>query len=319
MRAARLISLLLLLQLGRRFTASELAAELGTSIRTVHRDVDALVQAGIPVRAERGPGGGFTLPPAYRARLPLNADEAQALLVGTPGAAAALGLGALLLDARRKVLASLPADLRAAAAGAEALFHVDEPRWFAGADATPWLDALVSAATERRRVAVDYRRRDDVEEFAVDPIGFVLKAGVWYMAAIRDGDVRVYRVSRILACTVMAAAFRRPPKFDLAAFWGRSREQFETSRPRVDVRLRVARVDLPALRGAIDPTARSGLDECEADGGDGRAEFVLPFERVSYAHADLAPLADLVEVLAPAELRARLADTGRRLAALYGP
>ena len=55
MRATRLVSLRLL-QLG--LTAAELAAELGTSIRTVHRDVGALAQAGSPRRAQRG---GFML------------------------------------------------------------------------------------------------------------------------------------------------------------------------------------------------------------------------------------------------------------------
>src|ERR671936_2628144 len=108
MRARRLVSLLLLLQLGRRFTAAELAERLGTSIRTVRRDVAALREAGVPVHAGRGPGGGFSLSRGYRTGLPLTAEETQALLIGAPGAAGALGLGALLLDARLKLLASLP-------------------------------------------------------------------------------------------------------------------------------------------------------------------------------------------------------------------
>ena len=150
----------------------------------------------------------------------------------------------------------MPADLREATARAEALFHVDEPRWFSRADETPLLTTLVTAATERRRVSVEYRRRDDVGEFTVDPIGFVLKAGVWYMAARRDGEMRVYRVSRFGAATVTGVPFRRPPRFDLAAFWERSREEFEASRPRIAVRVRVARADVPALRAGLDPTVR---------------------------------------------------------------
>jgi predicted DNA-binding transcriptional regulator YafY len=317
MRATRLVSLLLLLQLGRRLTAAELAAELGTSIRTIHRDVEALAQAGIPIRAARGRGGGFMLPPAYRARLPLSAEEAQALLVGAPGAATSLGLGALLLDARRKVIASLPADLREATARAEALFHVDEPRWFSRADETPLLITLVTAATERRRVSVDYRRQDGVAELTLDPIGFVLKAGVWYSVARREGEMRVYRVSRFGAATVTGAPFRRPPRFDLAAFWERSREEFEASRPRVEVRVRVARAGVPALRAALDPTVQAALDDQRADRGDGSVELALPFERIEYAHADLVKLGGAVEVIAPAGLRRALAETGRQLTALY--
>src|SRR3989442_2311208 len=198
MRARRLVSLLVLLQLGRRWTAAELAVQLGTSVRTVHRDVEALGDAGIPVRAERGPGGGFMLPAGYRSRLPLSADEAQALLIGAPGAAGALGLGALLLDARRKVLASLPADLRQAASHAQALFHVDEPRWFSRSDDSPFLVELASAASEQRRVVVEYRRRDQVDARTLDPLGLVLKAGVWYMVARSDDETRIYRVSRLL-------------------------------------------------------------------------------------------------------------------------
>jgi predicted DNA-binding transcriptional regulator YafY len=51
--------------------------------------------------------------------------------------------------------------------------------------------------------------------------------------------------------------------------------------------------------------------------GDGRVELVLPFERVDFAYADLIKLAGAVEVVAPAELRQRLATAGRSLAATY--
>ena len=66
MRADRLLTLLMLLQTRKKVTAQTLAKRLEVSERTIYRDLEALSSAGIPVYAERGPRGGWSLLGDYR-------------------------------------------------------------------------------------------------------------------------------------------------------------------------------------------------------------------------------------------------------------
>src|SRR4051812_50088522 len=99
MRATRLVSLLLLLQTRGQLTAQEIAGMLEVSVRTVHRDVESLGAAGVPVEALRGPAGGYRLSGGYRTKLTgLTAAEAGALFVA-PAPPARPGLGGGVTDA----------------------------------------------------------------------------------------------------------------------------------------------------------------------------------------------------------------------------
>ncbi len=85
MRADRLIAIVLLLQNNERMTSRELAKELEVTERTIHRDMEALSAAGIPVLAERGKFGGWKLLENYRTNLTgLKAAEIKTLLLSPP-------------------------------------------------------------------------------------------------------------------------------------------------------------------------------------------------------------------------------------------
>jgi predicted DNA-binding transcriptional regulator YafY len=174
----------------------------------------ASTAAGVPLYAEDGPDGGHQLVAGFRTQLTgLTEDEARALfLTGLPGPGADLGLGALLSTAELKLAAALPPALRKSANRVRDRFHLDAPRWYSQGDASPHLGAVADAVWQQRRIRAHYRRwhaPTDVTR-VLDPLGLVLKAGVWYLVAAaepRDGadgrTPRTYRVNQILDLTLL--------------------------------------------------------------------------------------------------------------------
>ncbi len=212
----------------------------------MQRDAQALAEAGVPIVSVRGPAGGYRLERGYRTKLTgLDTAEAEALFVGP---AAELGLGRELAAARLKLLASLPAELQERAGRAAQLFHVDTRGWFREEDRVPHLPVLAGALWRGRRLDMRYREGAKVVSRRLDPLGLVLKAGVWYLLARRRGEERVYRVSRIVSARERAEPSTRAPDFDLAAVWASRSQAFERSLPRIEVTLRVPRNQVRYLR-----------------------------------------------------------------------
>jgi predicted DNA-binding transcriptional regulator YafY len=305
MRASRLVSLLLLLQTRGRLTAAELAERLEVSTRTIHRDIAALAEAGVPVEAVRGSIGGYRLAGGYRTRLTgLTGDEAEALFAaGLTGPAAELGLGGELAAARLKVLAALPEELQERASRAQRLFHLDTRGWFRAEDRVPHLSALSAAVWRGCRVRLRYREGGRIVQRTVDPLGLVLKGGAWYLVARRSAGMRVYRVSRVASVRQLADDFERPAGFELGSFWEQWLREFEQGLAKVEVVV------------AVDDNLRRFLPRDQRVGDDGRVRVF--FESLGEAERELLPLGAGLEVVAPVELRERVAATARDVAALY--
>ena len=324
MRASRLISVLLLLQTRGRLTARQLADELEVSIRTIYRDVEELSASGIPVYADRGSTGGFQLVEGYRTRLTgLTPEEAETLfLSGYPGPAAELGLGTVLAAAQLKVLAALPPELRSRASRIRQRFHLDAPGWFQQPEAAAHLQAIAEAVWADRRLHMLYRRGSDegpAVERTVDPLGVVLKGGIWYVVAAVDGNLRTYRVSRILELQLLDEKFERPADFELADYWERSVTAYEESRPSFEVTMRVRPESLWRLEQAIGPAPiRDALAGAGDPDGSGWLTLRVAMEDVEHAEPQILGLGRDAEVLEPVQLRNRIAATTAELAETYG-
>ena len=322
MRADRLLSLLLLLQSRGQMTAQELSAELEVSLRTIYRDVDALAATGVPIYADRGPTGGYRLLEGYRTRLTgMTGDEAGSLfLAGIPSAAAELGLGGVLAAAQLKLLAALPSPLREQAGRIQERFHLDAPGWFRDTEQTPYLTAVAQAVWEQRAIRVHYRRAGRAGETTrlLEPLGMVLKGGDWYLMARAEGQIRTYRIGRLLALETLAEQFERPPDFDLAASWQTWARRFEESSYRSEATVRLG----PRTRAMLPYLAAPAVNHAVAAAGEPAdpaswLTVTIPIESHDHAIGDLLKLGAEVEVLAPTELRERMAQTVRTLAGLY--
>lgn len=330
MRASRLLSILILLQLRERLTAEALAAEFEVSVRTIYRDIERLAEAGVPVYADRGPGGGFRLVQGYRTRLTgLGADEAEAMfMIGLPGPARALGLDAAASDAGRKLLAALPRGWEERAGRIGGCFHLDPVDWYRDETPLPQLPALARAVLDRHPLTMTYESWTAVREWSVEPLGLVLKAGAWYLVATGDGTPthfepphsdpprfkpRIFKVANIRALEVRSETrFERPEDFDLAVWWAADVARFEAGlRPgRAELRLTAAGVKRLAEQGAY---ARRALADASPD-GDGWMRTVLPIENVEQAARLVLGLGPDAQVVAPAELRSRVREIARRIA-----
>ena len=235
MRADRLLSILLLLQSRRRVTARELAERLEVSERTILRDMDALTTSGVPVLAERGKGGGWSLLDDYQTKLTgLSPLEIQSLfLVRSARLLEDLGLKHETEAALIKLQASLPAAGREQADVARRRIHIDPRGWRDPGEAVSCLPTLLDAVWRGRRVHFLYARAlGEVGERTGHPLGLVAKGSTWYLVANVEGDTKTYRVSRIREVTPLNEAATYAADFDLAAYWERSATEFREKLPR---------------------------------------------------------------------------------------
>lgn len=318
MRASRLLSILIQLQLHGQMRAAALAEAFEVSVRTIYRDIDALSAAGVPVFAERGRNGGIALLDGYRTRLTgLTRAEAQTLLLAGGTVAADLGLGTEAAAAQLKLLASLSADFSAGAERVGRRFHLDAGSWYASAACPVILPKLARAVWEERQIRVRYESWKGVVARDLDPLGLVLKAGIWYLVAAWRERPLSYRVDNIQELSVLETPASRPAQFDLSVYWQEWTKDFEArlleGRAVIEVSpegRKMLRAFLPAVARRVD-----AADPAPGRGGWIRAEVEV--EETQQAARQFLSLGSELRVIGPPALRAAIISEAERVSALY--
>lgn len=313
MRADRLVATLLFLQTRGRVTAAEVAAELEVAERTARRDLEALAAAGVPVYAQRGRGGGWSLVGGARTDLTgLNADEIRALFLVAGPSSTTPELRTVL----RKLVRALPAPLRPDAEAASRAGVTDGTDWSRTAvtAAEPHLEALRRAVVDAEQVRLGYAGpgRPGTER-TVHPLGIATKAGAEYLVAGTDAGLRTFRLSRVTSVGRTGDPVQRPDGFDLGTAWRSLAARMEDRMRAATVRIRAEPSTEPLLRRLfggrlrVGPALPDGWTRMDVDGPSAE---VLALQ--------LAGLGARVEVLDPPEARQGLARLAVELAGVYG-
>jgi predicted DNA-binding transcriptional regulator YafY len=182
-------------------TSRGLAERFEVSVRTIERDLSALQQAGVPIWATPGPGGGYTLDPEHTLA-PVNFTPTEALALALAASrAGSMPWAGSARTALQKLLAAMAAD-----AAVEARELADRVALLqSGSHELAGLDPVLEDAVLHRRVLriryadAGYR----VTERVVEPQGFVGNGERWYLRAwcrLR-GEARSFRIDRLLVVT----------------------------------------------------------------------------------------------------------------------
>ena len=294
----RLIGILAILLREGQVTAGDLAARFEVSVRTIRRDIDRLCRAGIPLATARGAGGGVSIMEGYGLdRTVLTSGDRGAILAGLRSLDSVSGTGYY-----RQLMEKLPA---APGDSPDDCVLIDLASWY-GPTLGPRLELLKGACLDRRTVAFTYCAPGGESLRRVDPARLVFRWSSWYLwgwCHDRE-DFRLFKLNRMEELTITDRSFeKRPvPLPDLSC---------ERIFPGG---IRVKALFEPGCKWRLVEEFGSG---CFAAQPDGRLLFQVDYTDPEELLRWLLTFGDQVELLEPAELRARLAQRLERALNLY--
>jgi len=243
MRTERIFHILFLLQNREVVTTEQLADELKVSSRTIHRDMDELSLAGIPVYSIRGKHGGWSILESFKHELAQVTPEELQSFIASPSKKLLndLGIDKNTIDIREKLLSKLTkSDNTERTRTLWDRVYIDTGSWRELNETTPYLEVVQRAVFENKKLKIVYKKLNNSKsERCIEPLGLVAKSNKWYVIAKKMDQFRNYRVSRIVSATMLEEGFERPRNFHLITYWEKSKTDFIRDLPEFVVKVEV--------------------------------------------------------------------------------
>ncbi len=205
-RADRLYRLMETLKDGALHRAEDLARDLGVSVRTIYRDLDTLIESGVPVIGERGHGysalAAITLPPINLSETELEALHLALAILHEADQGAHSEAAATLLE---RIDALLPEDRSAPAQFAFAAYPFES-----AARGFRHMPAFRAAIRARQKLRISL---SDGSEHLLRPLDLRYWGRIWACTAWSEtaADFLDFRIDQIEALTAVPGLFVDEP------------------------------------------------------------------------------------------------------------
>ena len=298
MQISRLFEIVYLLLERRSVTARELAERFEVSPRTIYRDVDALAQAGIPIYADRGQGGGIRLMEQFVLNKSLlSVKERRELL------ASVQGMQAVREEEVQPLLEKLSSLF---GAEREDWIEVDFSPWTSSGELGKYFQLLKEAILNRQVVCFSYSAANgSTVERTAEPHRLFFRGYDWYLLAwcrIRS-DFRYFKLTRMRGLATLPEHFekRNIPERESA---------YEQPDSQIELTVRAS----PRMAYRVYDEFPPDFWEKEEDGSF-LIRFAMPQNEWLYSY--LLGYGPELEVIAPPQVREELLERAEKILRNY--
>jgi len=305
MKLERMLSIIIYLLNHEKVKAEELADKFEVSVRTIYRDIEAISQAGIPIRTFQGADGGIGIMEGYKLdKNILTSDEVSKIITGLKG------LYSISDDVKIKLLIEKLTNIAGKSdyipTGNEIM--IDLSSWNKNDQLGLRIREIKKAIRERKIIQFIYYSNGKLTERRVEPCIIIFKEANWYLYAycLLRKDFRLFKLRRMSGLKITDIAFEaREFSIDSVNLDG----DFDN-----DKHLPIVVMFDKSMVYVVNDIF--GINNYEI-APDGRLKVTFHMGISGWLYGFLLGFGDKVEVLEPVELREKIKSMAESICKVY--